>query len=236
MLKTGVTLFGHMLPRVVLIALCWSFSLASGSSVLYTNFPYSTGAVCCIRGAALGYVAEATSFVVPQPATLAGIDLPLFFDFPSLVTVSLAADDAGLPGTLIESFDLPAQSPSYVLLFSFVSLLHPLLHAGTTYWVEIAPTQGPGSVDGTEAEWPIATSFSPTMPYFNTGSGWATFPSGSFGAPALQIDGDVSSSAIPEPSAINLAGAGMLVLFGLYRGNKLRRSAPSCTQDSGRRR
>ena len=50
----------------------------------------------------------------------------------SSVTVAIASDAAGTPGTTIESF---TAYPSVSLMYTLDSVLQPTLYSGTTYWL-----------------------------------------------------------------------------------------------------
>jgi hypothetical protein len=58
------------------------------------------------------------------------------------VTVAIANDSQGAPGTVIETLTI-AQTPAFPIggntpvLSKVTSTLHPLLSAGTTYWIEV---------------------------------------------------------------------------------------------------
>lgn len=133
-----------------------------------------------------------------------GNELDIFF----------AADAAGAPGGVLESFHLSNAVPGVLDPQSPVlvtSLLTPLLVSGTQYWVIASSPAVPSSIT-----WGYNTTadFGPTADRVNGGP-WAVFPGDLRGA--MRITG-TTVAAIPEPStyALMLAGLG-LVAFAAQR-------------------
>jgi hypothetical protein len=83
----------------------------------------------------------AWSFVAPETVRLHGVQTAAWQIFGEAVTlvVSIARNDLGLPGAVLESFSSPVSTPASL---GFTSVDHPILQAGQIYWF-IAATQDP---------------------------------------------------------------------------------------------
>lgn len=122
--------------------------------------------------------------------------------------VSLNADSGNLPGAALESFFLDNQASNLFSgnLLTEASALHPLLNAGTQYWVVVSPASQ-GDVGG----W-LSSPSDQNRWAAEESSGW--FPldlTGSFNRGVFAVDG----SAVPEPAPFWLVGLGWgaVVLF-----------------------
>jgi hypothetical protein len=134
----------------------------------------------------------------------------------NLLNLTLMTDDGGLPGTAIEQVTLVDAMPDLFepAILTIPSVLHPLLRAGTPYWVVLdAPDPT------TFAGWFITSSF-------EVGRWAESDMDGPFyevfdWLPALEVTGRI----VPEPSALALVTLGGLGLLGLGRiGRKHRAS------------
>ena len=93
------------------------------------NYEYDTGVT---------YLA--TNFTATDGGRLDSILVPLF-SLTAPVTITLYEDSNGMPGALLESWaatvpGIPAE------LATLMSVLHPSMFAGTTYWLVIAQAKG----------------------------------------------------------------------------------------------
>jgi hypothetical protein len=143
----------------------------------------------------------ASSFTASQTDTLRALELALGATASSVsVTASLRPDVNGLPGPPLESFTftgLVTFPQSRVLEGD--SLTHPLLTAGTQYWVAVVvPASSPADALwflSLIADGPIATSL-------DEGSFWGNVGTGELNG--FEVEGDPlgGSAVLPEPSTL----------------------------------
>jgi PEP-CTERM motif len=130
------------------------------------------------------------------------------------LTISLDTDSAGSPGAVLESFTITGAMPilgtfSSGHLVTATSVLHPLLTAGTQYWVVLSvPDDGMS-----HAAWDL-NSLGDTGPIVQENHGIEIFHA-TDASGAMRITGQ----AVPEPSSIVLVG--ISAVAGL--GRRLRR-------------
>jgi PEP-CTERM motif len=160
------------------------------------------------RSTAMPFTPEFTAFF-----DMAELPLALVFLSPNLVTVQVRANDptgGGIPGAILEEFqltNLPVVSPQ---IFQVVSTLHPLLEAEETYWL--------AAIAGTPTTWgawfltePPQSGHNATTP--DLGATWRRDEFGQGTSSAFRISG-TPDGAIPEPATFVLLGAGALGLLG----------------------
>jgi hypothetical protein len=201
---------------VIVLALnCWALLPARAGSVIFSNL--RPGDSYGSTGWTLGNPFTGDFFVVGSSFTssgnfnLATIEVAAsFVSGTNRLFISLEADAGGSPGALIESFTVDDAMPTLGTvtsghLVTATSLLHPLLTAGTQYWVALGVPH-----DGTWAAWNLNS----------TGDTGAMFQNnhGSVPAPFTDTRGAIriSAESIPEPSAFVLAGAAACLTIG-YR-------------------
>ena len=130
--------------------------------------------------------------------------LSCFFVCPDNYTVDLTADAGAQPGAVIESFTLSGAALGAVgnnnPLVVANSVLHPLLTAGTAYWIT---TSSPLSDSIT---WNFNSTGDTSPEAISTDGGTTWFSPSGFTPGALEVD------PVPEPAAALLFGSAMLVL------------------------
>jgi len=201
---------------VILIATIVVFLAApSGANLVYSNFGSGTpGGGYAIGAYAPGNYAHASSFSVTgtESYTLDRIELAATLMYgPNQLNVSLMADAAGLPGTVLESFSFTDQMPPQGSLDTVVgvSATNPLLTAGSTYWLAaFAP-------DTTGAAWWCT---SPEV----YGSNADSFNGGPWSAktdcmPAFEISGTPVATVVPVPGAALLTSLGLGMIGWVHR-------------------
>jgi len=183
---------------------------AAASTIIYSNF---TSVDALQGGSGLPSGREmANAFVAAETAALGEIDVVL----SSNLTISQAGspsvrvylDAAGAPGALIASAVVDGTAiTGDPTLVTAVFDVHPLLTAGTSYWVAVEAVAGffVTFVDRVP-QFPHVTEW-----YRNDGqTAWQT-SSGTAGA--ILVRGVASGDAVPEPGAIALAaGVGVAAL------------------------
>lgn len=144
--------------------------------------------------------AVAAQFQPSDTAALSTIRVGAFWvSGTDAVTLDLASDSSGSPGSVIESFSLTPTSSLSIL--TATSLLNPVLSAGTTYWIMMLPGDATTWAAWNEnTQGVLGVSFSS-----DGGSSWA-FSSG-FAAPVFDVSGSVPE---PSTSVLLLSGIGAL--------------------------
>ncbi len=193
--------------------------MCAGPVVLYSNFgpgdsyfegpgvTFGCGAMCWGNDG----LTLAWAFTPGVTATFTELETVATSMFaPTSLIASIWTDSGGVPGAMIESLSTPLD-PTFTH-FDFLSVLHPTLTAGTTYWFVAAV---PDPVN--DAAQLALNSIGATGPQaYMWGAGpWAD--GGSNLQAVFRVTGDVESS-VPEPSSLALIVAAMLGgLMGLRR-------------------
>jgi PEP-CTERM motif len=132
------------------------------------------------------------------------------------LTIDLDADSGGSPGAVIESFTIKNAMPGFGTvsmnnLVTATSVLHPLLTAGTQYWVVLSVPD-----DGlTWAAWNL-NSTGDTGPVVISHDGVMGDPQ-TITRGAMEILGQ---SSVPEPSTLVMLGTSGVVLLAFGRGRR----------------
>ena len=161
-------------------------------------------------------VTQAFEFTPTTPTSLSEVDLALRYIFlpgramgPADLDISIALDNAGMPGGALETIRLTnvlggiAFAPGLV---SASSELNPLLQAGTSYWLVVAP---PDLVN-TAFDWLISPQTSLSVPAAERlgMSNWTTFSSTQ--PLAFRV---IGTTETPEPRSAVLTLGVLLSLF-----------------------
>jgi hypothetical protein len=126
------------------------------------------------------------------------------------MTLALRADDQGTPGAILEAFTIPAADiVGNGTTLARSSVLHPLLSAGTSYWITAVPGMGFSMGWALNTQGTLATfGHAPGAQLFQE---WNTFAN----LPALAMVVEATSlppAAVPEPSTFALLGTGIAAL------------------------
>ena len=133
------------------------------------------------------------------------------------LTVSLRTDSgsgatpAGPSGTTLEFWNHTTGAVGWTpLLETLDSVSHPLLHAGTTYWI-VAESNEPALVDPVWVAAGNGPSYWMGNIDFQSGPAWQIGQSS--GPPGVVIN----ATAVPEPSVLLLGAVGVPLLLGVAR-------------------
>jgi hypothetical protein len=153
------------------------------------------------------YSANAMEFSPSETATLDVVRFAMSAVYPGPFEAVLAADNGGQPGTTLEDLgSVSVTGPATI--YSLSSGLHPLLTAGTEYWLILQPTN-PNSQ--TLAFWHMSSPLV-TAPAAATNDpahgSWRAYS----GQTAFDIEG--TATATPEPASLTLLGVSAVCLLG----------------------
>jgi hypothetical protein len=127
------------------------------------------------------------------------------------VTISLAANAAGVPGSILETFGATVQPfPNDTVPVTVTSVLDPLLTANSVYWLIVYAAAGNG-VNWTTANILTNPDLLATRP--SSVASWTANPllSGSNNPGAFSVDGN-AASAVPEGTTWSLCFVGLAFL------------------------
>jgi virulence family protein len=156
----------------------------------------------------------AQAFVAGTSGNLSTIQVAVKAN-PNLVTSTLfhmvlVNNNSGAPGSVIEDLGTVGVSASSFNDNSYLAVgtssTHPLLTAGTTYWVEALGLPANSPFPGTQAYWASNATGDSTHPNTRFNGGAWSWPGTS--AMALQVN----SAPVPEPSAYLLLLSGILTM------------------------
>ncbi|MCE5325711.1 MAG: PEP-CTERM sorting domain-containing protein [Planctomycetaceae bacterium] len=182
-----------------------SVSAFGATQVIYSSFgpgdSFSNDGAAGIGGTASfrGFQSVANAFTVSGgDFQLGKIEVATVWDSgTNSLVVSVAADNAGIPGTTIESFSLSGLmtgEPGSIV--SMTSTLHPLLSNGSSYWVVLEA----GAEDASAAWCDSLLSVEGTHAW-DEGNGWQSVTSK---PQAFRV------TAVPEPATMSLLALGGL--------------------------
>lgn len=210
--------FGRWLVPAAALVL-FSIGSSAHASVLFSDLnanpasKYNSGSSWIIQGTGTGaYFAQGFTFTPSATEGLSQVDIALSAVSGSdSVIVTLNADSAGLPGSVLETWNvsgLPAFGTCCVLqtLFPAVPLT---LNLGTTYWLVATP-----GATNTSAGWNVNNTGSTGPRAVQSSSGGAfTIFGANDDRGAFDIIG--TAAVVPEPATVTFAVAGLALLGAL---------------------
>ena len=144
---------------------------------------------------------QAAAFTPAVSATLTQIDLPLEYVYASDARISLMTSVDGRPGVVLESFVITGIT-ALPRIRTVMSVTHPLLTAGTEYWLAGSNTSG---FDG-RVGWNYSIG---TSGMVATKLDTAPWPDATFRTlPAF----DVLGEPVPEPASLLMLASGLIAL------------------------
>jgi hypothetical protein len=212
--------------RIAVGILIAGIAAHADAGVIFSNlgpgdsFTLTSGRVVGDRTTLFGSVTLeiAAAFTPSSDAIFTGVDFAAeLLGQAGDLTVALLADASGTPGAALETFTVAApESPSLV---SIASSLHPVLNAGTEYWLDISSNSTAAwwldndqGIDGPVAQnqngqgFVLLTEYAgnpPIQPAFRINDD----PLGLTGTFATSAD----AADAPEPSSLLLVIAGLLL-------------------------
>jgi hypothetical protein len=174
---------------------------------------YNSGSSWIIQGSSVGqYFAQGFTFTPSATENLSQVDIALqLVDGSDAVVVTLNADSAGLPGAVLETWNvngLPGIGTCCVLQ-TLLPAVPLTLNFGTTYWLVATP-----GAATTHVGWNLNNTGStgPRAVQNSSGGAFTIFaPNDDRGA--FDIIG--TAAVVPEPATIAFAAAGLALLGAL---------------------
>jgi hypothetical protein len=183
------------------------------------SFNKSSAVVIAGQSRLTTYTARAMEFSPSETATLDLVRFAMTAGAAGPFEAVLVADNGGQPGTALE--DLGSVSvTSSTAIYSLSSSLHPLLTAGTEYWLILQPTN-PNSL--TLAYWNLSSPPVPAPRAVTNDPAHGSWSVVLGQAAAFDIQG-TAATATPEPASLTLLGVGAVCLLG-YGWRQRKRAA-----------
>lgn len=195
--------FTCLLAVIVAVSVC---SGIAGADVIHSTFAagdvFLTDqglAIASDQTVAERFTVSGNDYLFEQLEFAAGLSMG-----PNSLAVSLRADNAGVPGSTIEPFLVNNVPSQYAGKMSVNSVMHPVLHNGSSYWIVMA-----SGASNTYAFWPKNFGLWGTAAW-GPGSSWTVGTD----RPGVYR---VSGSAVPEPSSLLAMLTGLGSLGGILR-------------------
>jgi hypothetical protein len=159
----------------------------------------------------VGFSAAALSFTPTTNVTFHSLEVAVEVDPGSLIA-SLAMDGGGHPGAVLESFTFTGPlAPGPVVEGD--STKHPMLKAGTTYWITLFP--GDSNTNGL---WFLNSTGAEEFSSSSDGTNWTVQEGAS---PVLEVEGDPTigsaiGAPIPEPSTLVILTLSLVGMAGYH--------------------
>lgn len=221
---------------VTLVVVGWRGTMSTASAAIVYSTIGSASSYDALHGHTwLGYSpplydwAAAIPFVPASDYSLTTIEIGLgWYNGVNGADVWLMSDNAGQPGTIMESFQV-TNIPYFDALHGTMSMplvelgsvLQPTLQAATQYWVGAS---GVNTGPLADVLWPLISPQSSlmraTINYLDASPSWSV-TTWDWYVPALRVNGD-AIPAIPIPGAIGLVATALLTAAPLRR--RFRRS------------
>jgi len=162
-----------------------------------TAAPGSTG--CCAITLATGHLVE-IQFTAAATGQLGSLVVAIQSPGNVVENFDILAGNMGTPGALLDSLPISLTTSPSPTLFTGLSTLHPVLTAGTLYWIS---PEAPGNL---QTGWDQAVPTTNLLLFFNDAPFLGPQP-----APAFAL------LATPEPSTWTLLGIGLCGLLLVRR-------------------
>lgn len=201
--------------RLFISALLLAVPSVAPAAVVFTNFgpglTYDTTGGNAVGNAFDGNnYGEADTFTLGASANLASLKVALSCSVGCPVaanfTIALTGDAGDQPGAIIESFSFPATTLGILggnnAPVTANSVLHPLMTAGTQYWVTVTSSLA------YSIAWNWNSINDTTDQALSTDGGGTWFAPSGLTPAAFEVD-STASTTVPEP------GAGLLLSGGL---------------------